>query len=66
MESREVLQIELAGLKLEQRDIDDEIDALKAARRPDPLRLQRLKKRRFELTGRIRQIKDQLTPDIIA
>ena len=64
----EVIQLrrELEALEREHRELDNEIRSLRNARSPDPLRLRRLEKRGFELKGRILQIKDLLTPDIIA
>ncbi len=60
------LRRELETLEREHRELDDGICALQKSESPDPLRLQRLKRRGSELKGRILQIKDLLTPDIIA
>ncbi|QLP97439.1 MAG: DUF465 domain-containing protein [Rhodoblastus sp.] len=52
-------------LRVEHRDLDDAITALGRAV-GDQLQLQRLKRRKLALRDRIRQLEDQLTPDIIA
>ncbi len=56
----------LAQLKEEHRDLDDAIMALEAMTSPDTLQIKRLKKRKLYLRDRIREIDDQLLPDIIA
>ncbi len=56
----------LAQLKEEHRDLDDAIQALEAKALPDTLQIKRLKKRKLYLRDRIREIDDQLFPDIIA
>ena len=66
MEVNEVLQVELAELKREHRDLDDAIAALQETHRADPLRLRRLKKQKLSLKDQISRIEDKLTPDIIA
>lgn len=56
---------EMQRLRVEHRDLDAAIDAL--GRLPcDQLQLQRLKRRKLALRDRIRQLEDQITPDIIA
>jgi len=60
------LQHALARLKEEHRDLDDAIMALEAQTLPDTLQIKRLKKRKLYLRDRIREIDDQLFPDIIA
>ncbi len=66
MEVKEVLQVELAELRREHRDLDDAIAALQETHRADPLRLRRLKKQKLSLKDQISRIEDKLTPDIIA
>jgi hypothetical protein len=56
----------LARLRQEHRDLDAAIEALHNAPGADVLQVQRLKKRKLQLRDRIRQVEDQLTPDIIA
>jgi hypothetical protein len=56
----------LAFLRTEHRDLDDAIEALRAAPRPDQLQIARLKKRKLRLRDEIAAIEDQLIPDIIA
>ena len=64
-EKREV-EANLARLRQEHRDLDAAIEALHSAPGADILQVQRLKKRKLVLRDRIRQVEDQLTPDIIA
>ncbi|HWH22050.1 MAG TPA: DUF465 domain-containing protein [Allosphingosinicella sp.] len=56
----------LAQLKMEHRDLDDAIEALRAKSAPDQLQIARLKKRKLRLRDEIALIEDQLIPDIIA
>jgi hypothetical protein len=64
-EERE-LREQLARLQQEHRDLDAAIDALADSPASDLVQVQRLKKRKLFLRDKIRQIDDQLTPDIIA
>ncbi len=56
----------LARLEQEHRDLDAAIGALALAPGSDLIQIQRLKKRKLVLRDKIRQLEDQLTPDIIA
>ena len=56
----------LALLKLEHRDLDSAIDALRALAAPDQLQIARLKKRKLRLKDEIAQLEDLVVPDIIA
>ena len=56
----------LQYLRLEHRDLDMAIDALRATAAPDQLQLARLKKRKLRLRDEIASIEDQMIPDIIA
>jgi hypothetical protein len=56
----------LVRLRLEHRDLDSAIEALRAMPAPDQLQLARLKKRKLRLKDEIALIEDQLIPDIIA
>jgi len=56
----------LARLEQEHRDLDAAIGALALSPGSDLIQVQRLKKRKLVLRDKIRQIEDQLTPDIIA
>jgi hypothetical protein len=56
----------LAHLRLEHRDLDSAIEALRATAAPDQLQIARLKKRKLRLRDEIAMIEDQLVPDIIA
>lgn len=53
-------------LRVEHRDLDSAIEALRAAPLPDEMQLARLKKRKLRLRDEIALIEDQLIPDIIA
>ena len=60
------LQAELLQLRIEHKDISDAVEALEAIGQADQLQIRRFKRRKLMLKDRIRQIEDQLTPDIIA
>ncbi len=60
------LRAELARLRQEHRDLDEAIAAMIETGRTDPIRIQRMKKRKLALKDRIQFVEDQLTPDIIA
>ncbi len=54
------------ALRIEHRDLDDALEALRAAPARDELQLARLKKRKLRLKDEIARLQDQLIPDIIA
>ena len=56
----------LVRLRLEHRDLDAAIEALRATPAPDQLQLARLKKRKLRLKDEIAKLEDALVPDIIA
>lgn len=56
----------LEQLKVEHRDLDDAIAALRALATVDQLQIARLKKKKLILKDRIMRLEDQLVPDIIA
>ena len=60
------LQSELQQLRIEHKDISDAVEALEAIGQADQLQIRRFKRRKLSLKDLIRQIEDQLTPDIIA
>lgn len=60
------LREELERLRQEHRDLDEATTAMAASALADPIRLQRLKKRKLALKDRIAEIEDILLPDIIA
>jgi hypothetical protein len=64
-EERE-LREQLARLQQEHRDLDAAIAALQSSPSSDLIQVQRLKKRKLVLRDKIRDVEDQLTPDIIA
>ena len=60
------LREQLARLQQEHRDLDAAIAALATSPGSDLIQVQRLKKRKLVLRDKVRQIEDQITPDIIA
>ncbi|MBM0170516.1 DUF465 domain-containing protein [Altererythrobacter sp. C41] len=60
------LRKRLATLRIEHRDLDAAIDALRASGSVDQLQIARLKKRKLKLKDQIAAIEDELLPDIIA
>jgi hypothetical protein len=56
----------LAILRMEHRDLDDAIEALRLAPASDQLQLARLKKRKLRIKDEISALQDLLIPDIIA
>ncbi|HMJ94126.1 MAG TPA: DUF465 domain-containing protein [Allosphingosinicella sp.] len=56
----------LVRLRMEHRDLDAAIEALRITTAPDQLQLARLKKRKLRLKDEISQLEDRLIPDIIA
>jgi hypothetical protein len=56
----------LAILRTEHRDLDDAVEALRAASCPDQLQIARLKRRKLRLRDEIAALEDGLIPDIIA
>ncbi len=62
----EGLRAKLEELKLEHRDLDDAIDALRMRTVVDQLQIARLKKKKLTLKDQIIRLEDQLLPDIIA
>ena len=60
------LRKRLATLRIEHRDLDAAIDALRTSGSTDQLQIARLKKRKLQLRDQIAAIEDELRPDIIA
>jgi hypothetical protein len=60
------LREELAKLRAEHRDLDQQIVALESSGLADQLLVKRLKKRKLALKDGITSIEDQILPDIIA
>lgn len=65
-DGNEQVQLELARLRQEHRDLDAAIDAMVALGTADTIQIQRLKKRKLVLKDRIKQLENQTVPDIIA
>ena len=59
-------QQQLEQLRIEHRDFDDAIEALRMKTVVDQLQIARLKKKKLILKDRIMRLEDQLLPDIIA
>jgi hypothetical protein len=57
---------QLLALKLEHRDLDDAIAALRMVGSTDQLQIARLKKKKLILKDQIMRLEDELIPDIIA
>lgn len=64
--SDEQIEERLAVLRIEHRDLDAAIDALRAALATDQLLLARLKKRKLRLKDEISHLEDLAIPDISA
>ena len=64
--SAQELKSRLEMLRVEHRDLDAAIDALRATAAPDQLQLARLKKRKLRLKDEIAALEDMIVPDIIA
>lgn len=62
----EAFRHELAGLRMEHRDLDDAIAALGGAGSRDHIQIQRLKKRKLILKDQIARLESLLLPDITA
>ena len=60
------LRQSLTTLKLEHRRLDEEIRQLLESMESDQLKVSRMKKQKLTLKDEIRQLEDQLMPDIIA
>ncbi|MDH4982360.1 DUF465 domain-containing protein [Hyphomicrobium sp. D-2] len=60
------LRDELAKLRAEHRDLDDQIIQLEDSGTADQLLVKRLKKKKLVIKDRMTAVEDQLLPDIIA
>ena len=60
------LRVRIAKLRQEHQDLDAAEHALEQGQRPDQIQIARLKKKKLILRDEIKQLEDQLTPDIIA
>ena len=59
-------QHRLEELRMEHRDLDDAINALRSQDAVDQMQIARLKKKKLILKDQIMRLEDQLVPDIIA
>ena len=66
MNDTKALRKKLSELKVEHRQLDDEIAGLSKDRPFNQLEIQRLKKRKLALKDEILQVGNRLLPDIIA
>ena len=66
MNDIKALRKKLLELKVEHRQLDDEIAGLSEDRPLNQLEIQRLKKRKLALKDEILQVETRLLPDIIA
>jgi len=66
MEDIKDVRKQLAKLKTQHRDLDDEINHLVENAPFDQLEVQRLKKRKLALKDQIMKLESNLLPDIIA
>lgn len=57
---------QLAVLRAEHRELDNEIALIEAAAHADQLLIKRLKKKKLHLKDQITALEDRLLPDIIA
>ena len=64
-EEREIRR-ELAELRQQHRDLDDEIATITGSGAVDSIRIQRMKKQKLALKDRIAALEDSRLPDIIA
>ncbi len=62
----EALQIRIAALEDDHRDLGAAIDALTSQPHHDRLIVARLKKKKLQLKDEIQKLKNSVTPDIIA
>ena len=60
------MEVRLATLRTEHRDLDTAIEALRASVAADQLQLARLKKRKLRLRDEIAMLEDLTVPDLIA
>ena len=65
-EERAQIEMRVAALEIEHKDLDDVIAWLADHPQQDQLQLRRLKKRKLHLKDTIARLRDRLIPDIIA
>ena len=60
------IELRLAALRMEHRDLDAAIQALRLGAASDQLQIARLKKRKLRLKDEISMLENMAVPDIIA
>ena len=60
------VRFRIADLRQQHQDLDAAVAALESGARPDQIQIARLKKKKLALRDQIKQLENQLTPDIIA
>jgi hypothetical protein len=60
------LREQLAKLRAEHRQLDEEILRMESSNTADQLQIKRLKKKKLTLKDQIQSVEDRLLPDIIA
>ena len=60
------VRFRIADLRQQHQDLDAAVAALEGGARPDQIQIARLKKKKLALRDQIKQLEDQLMPDIIA
>lgn len=66
MADQDFIRRKLEELRSEHRDLDDVIEEVAGTPSFDPLKLQRLKKRKLDIKDQIVKLESRLLPDIIA
>ena len=66
MADQDFIRRKLEELRSEHRDLDDVIEQVAGVPSFDPLKLQRLKKRKLDIKDQIVKLESRLLPDIIA
>lgn len=66
MADQDFIRRKLEELRSEHRDLDDVIEQVAGTPSFDPLKLQRLKKRKLDIKDQIVKLESRLLPDIIA
>jgi hypothetical protein len=65
-EEHRLVEMRIAGLETEHRDIDSMLNHLESTGFPDQIALRRMKKRKLQLKDEITRLQMSLVPDILA